>query len=209
MVSTLKKLYVALWATLFTTFAGSLTLEVNDSGTWRLPDEVYVNDSGTWRAIEQVSINDSGTWRTSYQASITSIVVGQQGSFFGYAHPNFSPVPGSSISNPAIEVPGIGTLVVLMDDNTLDTLQMYVCTSDPLVLSSFSRLIVYDTAGTSYQEFPTSSASVFNSDLNVTSNCSTIPADSGSFDFYEWRWSTPDFWNASDVGGSRKVLLVR
>ena len=35
---------------------------VNDSGTWKLPSEVWINDAGTWK-LPAVFINDAGTWK--------------------------------------------------------------------------------------------------------------------------------------------------
>ena len=66
-----------------------MTLEINDSATWRTAQQVQVNDAGTWRTIQDIKVNDAGTWRTVYTATtelLNAIVTeGTSGGNSGYS----------------------------------------------------------------------------------------------------------------------------
>jgi hypothetical protein len=67
MVSLLKTVLLLLLAA-----TCSAAVQINDSGTWRLPTTISVNDAGTWRTIQEIYVNDAGTWRTVYSVPDTT-----------------------------------------------------------------------------------------------------------------------------------------
>lgn len=46
------------------------TVQVNDDGVWKEPNEVLINDSGTWKVVQQIHVNDSGTWTLAYNVTL-------------------------------------------------------------------------------------------------------------------------------------------
>lgn len=208
MVSLLKKSFLAGVIAGYVMLAGAVSLEIKDSATWRMPDEVFVNDVGTWRSIKQIQHNNAGVWVTSYHAAISFVTIGTSGGFYGYSHPAFSTVGGSA-SPLVVDVPAAATLVAIIDDNVLDQVSLFFCSNVSMTQSSFSRLILYDTASSTYREFATSAATSFAQTLNAYNNCTDLQSGT-SFNHVEWKWASGgDFWTAADLAGSRKMLLVK
>lgn len=200
MVSLLKKLYIVLCAALFVTFAGSVSLEINDSGTWRNLDEVYVNDSSTWRQIKQIQHNDSGTWRTSYHADIYQVTIGNAGSAYGF-HTGGSGI--GSMSTTTVTVLSVSGVVGRMVNTTIVT-ELVICTNSALTQTSFTKLLLYGDAST-YVEHATASANIF----VPTSGGSNICSDLGFSVYNFWSWNTVAAPWPGDTGQVRKALIVR
>lgn len=48
--------------TLYPFWVATMSVWVNDNGTWKMASEVWVNDNGTWEKGASVWVNDNGTW---------------------------------------------------------------------------------------------------------------------------------------------------
>lgn len=78
-----------------------VSLNINDTATWRAIKRVNVNDVGTWRDCKSVWINDGGVWRKVFQRGVTLLMTEDTdgSTFYGWINNTYGTMTPSNDGN--------------------------------------------------------------------------------------------------------------